>query len=57
MTLEEAKKVAAILNEADMGCSTCVKALIKLANREFPQWNWYYTDETAQVSELNGQKI
>lgn len=57
MTLEEAKKVADIISEADSGCSNCVKSLIEITTREFPQWNWFFDGERAQVSEINGTKI
>lgn len=40
MTLSEAKKVAAIVSEADGGCSACVGALVEDLNRSFPEFEW-----------------
>ena len=43
-TLEEAKKVASIIETADNGCSVCVYYLVELANKIFPEFIWEYED-------------
>lgn len=40
MTLEEAQGVAAIVAEADGGCSSCVGELVELLNAAFPAFLW-----------------
>jgi len=49
MTLEEAKKVAAIASTADNGCPTCVSALAAKLMKAFPKFNWehipWYDDQ------------
>jgi hypothetical protein len=43
LTLEEARKVAAIVAYADGGCSHCVAALVKELDETFPEFSWTYT--------------
>lgn len=45
MTLEEAKKVAAICSEADGGCSHCAQVLMDKLIEEFPDFHWWWDDE------------
>lgn len=40
MTLDDAKKVGAIVGTADNGCSVCVDNLIQRLNVTFPQFVW-----------------
>ncbi len=40
MTLEEAKKVAGICENADGGCSHCVQELREMLQEIFPQFFW-----------------
>lgn len=49
MTLDEAKKVAAICSTADGGCGYCVNELQEELQAVFPEFNWTYTekDETS----------
>jgi hypothetical protein len=42
MTLEEAKKVAAICSTADDGCPYCVKDLCNQLALAFPQFEWAF---------------
>lgn len=44
MTLEEAKKVANIVGQADGGCSICVGSLVKDLNEFFPEFEWIMGD-------------
>lgn len=39
MTIEEAKKVAEIIEEADGGCSVCVGSLLLAAHEHFPEYD------------------
>ena len=45
MTLDEAKKVAAICSEADGGCSHCVSELAGMLQEQFPEFVWEYAYE------------
>lgn len=40
MTLEEAKKVAAVCQTADGNCISCVDSLTVILNATFPQFSW-----------------
>ena len=40
MTLEEAKKIAAIVETADGGCTHCVASLVDSLNGDFPEFEW-----------------
>lgn len=40
MTIDEAKKIAAIVATADGGCSECVKDLCLRLNEAFPEFVW-----------------
>lgn len=40
MTLEEAKKIAAIADTADGGCEVCVRNLIEQLQETFPEFSW-----------------
>lgn len=42
MTLEEAKKVAAICSEADGRCQFCVSELRDLLSEAFPEFVWTF---------------
>ena len=42
MTLEEAKKVAAIASTADNECSVCVRDLTRQLRKAFPEFDWEY---------------
>lgn len=44
MTLEEARKVAAIIERADGGCSACVSGLTDMMAEAFPEFEWTYDD-------------
>lgn len=52
MTLEEAKEVAKILDEADGGCSHCAQCLRESAQAVFPEFNWG-PDQYAEVTVKN----
>lgn len=55
MTLNEAKKVAAIISQADNGCPICVGYLVEEAKKEFPAFQWTFHEyEDVEVS--NDQK-
>lgn len=47
MTLEEAKKVAAVCGRCDSGCSVCVRDLCELLQKEFPEFVWTFNEERA----------
>lgn len=49
MTLEEAKKVAGIIAEADGGCAVCVGRLVGLARRAFPEFRWSFKEYEVPV--------
>lgn len=42
MTLNEAKKIAAICSTADDGCPYCIEALRKQLASEFPEFLWSF---------------
>lgn len=44
MTLEEAKKIAAIIDTADGGCPACVRDLARKFGEEFPEIAWRFVD-------------
>lgn len=56
MTLEEAKKVARVCQEADSGCSSCVGVLAEFLNKEFPEFRWrmIVDDDYNVVIEVEG---
>ena len=57
MTLNEAKQVAAIISEADNGCSVCVNNLVDLANKTFPKFLFHEYDYDGPVKvELRKKK-
>ena len=43
MTLEEAKKMAAIAMTADGGCVGCVTDMFNRLQKTFPEFTWKYT--------------
>lgn len=43
MTLDEARKVAKIIGNADTYCRTCTESLVGEATREFPTFVWSLT--------------
>lgn len=45
MTLDEARKVAAIASMADDGCPNCVKDMIPRLQKAFPEFAWKYDAE------------
>lgn len=47
MTLEEAKKVAAIIGEADGGCPVCVGRLVEATRKRFPEFRWTLKEDYA----------
>lgn len=59
MTLDEAQKVADIVQNADGGCPVCVGHLVDELGRVFPDFVWiydrnddsYYSDHAVQVKE------
>lgn len=51
MTLEEARKVAAICMTADGGCTVCVSSLARQLQERFPEFTWTY-DENAPMVEV-----
>jgi hypothetical protein len=52
MTLDEAQKIAAILAEADDGCSQCVGDLVSIANHKFPEFEWTMRDSYPPVVDV-----
>lgn len=40
MTLDEARKVAEVISEADSGCPVCVSQLVDLMQERFPGFDW-----------------
>jgi len=51
MTLEEAKKVALICEDADGNCSSCVNGLAYLLQKAFPEFNWVYEEKCIKERE------
>lgn len=51
MTLEEAKKVALICEEADGNCASCVHGLAELLQEAFPEFNWVYKSQCIRERE------
>lgn len=49
MTIEEAKKVAAICSTADSGCPFCVHELMEKLAVKFPEFEWQMNDERVVV--------
>ena len=49
MTLEEARKVAAIIVTADGGCGTCVESLTELMDEAFPEYTWEFDEKKLEV--------
>lgn len=45
MTLEDARKVAAIISEADDRCRICVCALMRECEIAWPQFEWSYDEK------------
>lgn len=45
MTLDEAKKIGEIIQQADGGCSYCIDELRKLCQKAFPQFSWTVNGE------------
>lgn len=45
MTLDEARKVAAICSTADGGCGNCVQNLQEILQSMFPEFSWVYTEQ------------
>jgi hypothetical protein len=50
MTLDEAKKVAAICETADGGCGHCIRDLCNHLQADFPEFAWEYHAEGITVS-------
>lgn len=44
MTIEEARKVAGILLNADGGCGPCIKDLCDITQRVFPEFVWTFSE-------------
>lgn len=40
MTLEEAKKIASIVETAEGGCGGCINEAVKELNNKFPEYVW-----------------
>jgi hypothetical protein len=45
MTLDEARKVAAICETADNDCNVCAQELCEQLAEAFPEFNWTWDDE------------
>jgi hypothetical protein len=50
MTLDEAKKVAAVCETADGGCSHCISSLCYYLQEDFPEFVWEYREGGIAVS-------
>jgi hypothetical protein len=48
MTLEEAQKVARVLETADSRCSCCVRSLARRIGEAFPEFRWRYDEEASR---------
>lgn len=56
MTIDEARKVARIVSQADGGCDSCVRHMMTLLNEAdlgfvwaFPDYDWYDRPETRSL--------
>lgn len=49
MTIDEAKKIAGVIKEADHGCPFCVQALCSDLNKVFPGFKWTYREDEVEV--------
>lgn len=56
MTIDEARKVARIVSQADGGCDGCVRHMMTLLNEadlgfvwSFPDYDWYEFPETRSL--------
>lgn len=45
MNIKEAKKIAYICSQADMGCSNCAQGLFNLLVEYFPEIKWDFQEE------------
>lgn len=45
MTLDDAKKIAAIIETADGGCPSCVHKQLEKVREAFPRFYWEYDAE------------
>lgn len=52
MTLEEAKKVAAIAATADGGCQYCVEDMFDQLNENFPEFEWDSYNENMELVKI-----
>lgn len=52
MTLEEARKVAMIIINADNGCPVCVERLVEKAQEIFPEFKWTFNETEAWEVEI-----
>ena len=48
MTIDEARKVAAIAETADGGCCVCVRSLAEELQETFPEFTWTFEEEEEQ---------
>jgi hypothetical protein len=62
MTLEEARRVAAVIAKADNGCPMCVRNLCAILNDEFPEFHFHAQAEyegdwfaPVHVSQVKGE--
>jgi hypothetical protein len=60
MTLDEARKVAGVVSQADGGCPYCVSQLVESLGEMFPEFDWEMDPEefipTVKVKE-NGKVV
>ena len=50
MTLDEAKKVAKVLEGADGGCNVCVRDLAEEMAGVFPKFLWEFDEDTDSIN-------
>lgn len=57
MTLDEARKIAAVAGTADGGCWDCVDRLVECLNETFPEFEWALARERMMGSLYQGRFI
>lgn len=57
MTVDEARKVAAIAASADGGCASCVTALFEKLQAVFPEFRWSLTDQAERETQYDADEV
>ena len=57
MTIEEARKIAKVIQTADGWCPTCVQSLMDRMAYAFPDFSWTYVDGWEENPELDGVHV